>query len=101
MSNEEAVKILYELDDRLILDTPFSKAVSNAVKVSIKSLESTKTTTFGDMLKMFRNLIQQEDIIEDYRPNSKMYVNDLENRVGIRIWCKNGDSIIYYPVITD
>lgn len=99
MSNEEAVKILYELDDRLILDTPFSKAVSNAVKVSIKSLESTKTTTFGDMLKMFRNLMKQDDIVADYRPNSKMYVDDLENRAGIRIWCKNGDSIVYYPSI--
>ena len=98
MNNTEVIKILYEIKDRLIPGGNYSNAIKSAIE-SLESLEDNNQITYGDMLKMFNKLIRQDNIIEDYRPNDKMCVGDLENKVGIRIWCKNGDSIVYYPNI--
>ena len=54
--------------------------------------------TYGEIYKKFCETIKNVDI-EDYRPDELMYTKDIKalEGAGIRIWLKNGDSIIYYP----
>ena len=55
--------------------------------------------TYGEICKKFRETIINMDI-EDYRPDVLMHTEDIKklpDGAGIRIWMKNGDSIIYYP----
>ena len=55
--------------------------------------------TYSEIYKKFCKTIKKVDI-EDYRPNVLMHKEDIKmlpDGAGIRIWMKNGDSIIYYP----
>ena len=55
--------------------------------------------TYGEIYKKFCETIINMDI-EDYRPDVLMHTEDIKklpDGAGIRIWMKNGDSIIYYP----
>ena len=55
---------------------------------------------YGEMFMKCLDTIRHA-VVEDYRPNEKMYVDDLEDKPGIRLWFDNGDSAIYYPEIKD
>ena len=55
-----------------------------------------KGMTYGDIYAKCHETIRHDPVI-DYRPNEEMYVDDLKDKVGIRLWFKNGDSAIYFP----
>lgn len=55
--------------------------------------------TYNDIYQKFRETVVVSDI-EDYRPDVLMHTKDIKalpEGAGIRIWMKNGDSILYYP----
>ena len=55
--------------------------------------------TYGEIYKKFLETIKNMDT-EDYRPDVLMHKEDIKalpEGAGIRIWMKNGDSILYYP----
>lgn len=50
--------------------------------------------TYGEIYKKFCEITQCQ--VEDYRPIS-FQPGDLIGKTGIRVWLKNGDSIMYFP----
>lgn len=51
--------------------------------------------TYREIYTKCLETIRNNPVI-DYRPNSAMYTDDLQDRVGIRLWFENGDSVIYF-----
>ena len=49
--------------------------------------------TYIEVLNKFNDEFPHADI-DDYRPLSELFI---KNKVGITIWLKNGDMIVYCP----
>lgn len=53
-----------------------------------------KKITWGDIYKQFRTDYPEMEV-KDYRPFAEYYLPD--NAIGIIVWLKNGDVLIYIP----
>ena len=52
--------------------------------------------TYIEILNKFSEEFPNADV-DDYRPSYSGFVKD---KVGLTIWLKNGDMILYYPKLT-
>lgn len=61
-----------------------------------KTIGKEEIVTWGEMYKKWAYTAHHVDE-HDWRPIHPAFTKDLEDKSGIIIWLKNGDTIIYYP----
>lgn len=58
--------------------------------------EKRSTDMWKDLFKQARECMKNK-MVEDWRPASNIFTDELKERSGIIMWMNNGDTIIYYP----